>query len=275
MKSVARALLLTLALMTMGSIDAQQVRPTHVTIVFDTTKSFWNNLHIAYAITERLLKELYFALPGHPDDKVTFIALNATPTIVTELRGLDLRRRASRKFIEAFGRPDQRLGTDVVGALYLADLAFSRNPDSIKFLFIFSDMQVDPARTSDGRPLHFRQVTEFDWECFSKVSIWIFFCPPQMEILLKDKIGLLRHAHFFSPPPTTNGILEKTNLEAFMNMVLSQFQEELAKQLSASGNGSQGGGLGLLVLVVCVLVIMSLLLGLFAYLAHRGGEIEL
>lgn len=271
MKLVAIALALTLM---MGSINAQQYRPTHVVIVFDTSKSFWSNLHIAHAVTERLLKELYFILPGHPDDKLSFIALNVTPTIVTELSGLELRRKVARKFVEAFGKPDPRLGTDVVGAMELADLAFSRHRDAIKFLFIFSDMQVDPARTPDGRIFHFRQLTEFNWERLKDVNIWFFFCPPQMELWLKKNISTLQRAYFFSPPPMTDGVLEKANLEAFVNRISSRFQNEVVKQLKPLSKDSDAKGFGFLWLILAALAFMGILLGLFAYLVRRGGEID-
>mgnify|MGYP000118255188 CR=1 FL=1 len=213
----------------------QQWRPTHVVIIFDTTKSFWSNLHVAHAITERLLHELYYALPGHPDDSMTFIVLNVKPTIVTELSGLDLRRKAAREFIKAFSQPDPRLGTDVVTALELADLAFSRHPKSLKFLFIFSDLIVDPARTA---LIPFRPLKAFDWSKFDDVSVWVFFCPSEVEMKVKKEIPELNRAFFFSPPPMTNGVLEKENLRAFVDKVVQKFQTELMQRLQAPRSDS-------------------------------------
>lgn len=255
-----------------GWVNAQQLRPTHVVIIFDTTKSFWSTLPIAHAVTTRLLKELYFVLPGHPEDQVTFISLNATPTIVTQLSGLDLRREAARKFVEAFQQPDPRLGTDVVGSLQLADLAFSRNPQSIKFLFIFSDMKVDPARTY-GRIIPFRQLREFDWHRFEDVGIWIFFCPSDMELKIKSGIPILQRAHFFSPPPITNGVVEKANLKAFVDRVAQQFQAELAEKLKSKSPPSPIGGVSIIWLSLVILTAMVGLTLLLAHLSRRGDDL--
>lgn len=250
--------------------NAQQMRPTHVVVIFDTTKSFWSTLPIAHAVTTRLLKELYFVLPGHPDDQVTFIALNAAPTIVTELSGLDLRREAARKFLEAYEKPDPRLGTDVVGALELADLAFSRNPQSIKFLFIFSDLRVDPARTSDGRIIPFRQLTEFDWHRFDDVNLWVFFCPPEMELKIKTDIPNLQRAQFFSLPPITNGVVEKANLKAFVDKLAQRFQTELAEQLKSRASPDPSGGVSIVWFSFIALAVMGGLIVLLAFLSRRG-----
>jgi hypothetical protein len=243
----------------------QQWRPTHVVVIFDTTKSFWRNLHIAHAITERLLREIYYSMPGHPDDALTFIVLNAEPTIVTELSGLDLRRKAARKFIEAFGKPDPRLGTDVVTALELADLAFSRHPQSLKFLFIFSDLIVDPARTPQGGLIPFRPLTDFDWHRFHDVSIWVFLCPSRVEMTVKRAIPALNQALFFSPPPMTNGIVEKENLQAFTAKVAQKFQKELMQRLQALPSDSAESAnpfkfLG--ILIGALITLLGLLLGL-------------
>lgn len=228
-----------LTLLFSGVAGAQ--KPTHVVIIFDMTRSYWGYLHVAYAVTERLLKELYFMLPGHPEDQVTFVALNATPSIVTEVRGLDLRRQAARKFLEAFRSPDPRLGTDVVTAFELAALAFSRNPDTVKFLFAFTDMQVDPTSLPDGRHLSFRSLTAFNWEQLQGVSLWIFFCPAQTEAQLKRQIPFFTTAHFFSPPPLTDGVLEQANLKSFTDRIAQQFQKEIAKRAQAESNDRTQG----------------------------------
>jgi len=241
-----------------------QWRPTHVVIIFDTSKSFWGNLTIAHAVTERLLRELYFSLPGHPDDVVSFIVLNATPSIVTELSGLDLRRKAAREFIKAFSHPDPRLGTDVVTALELADLAFSRHPEFLKFLFIFSDLLVDPAQTNRG-VIPFRPLTTFDWSRFNDVSLWIFFCPSEMEMKVKKEIPSLNRAYFFSLPPITNGILEKENLKAFVDRIAQKFQTELMQKLQSIRSdraGSVNPFKFLLILIAAMIALLVLLLGL-------------
>jgi hypothetical protein len=250
----------------------QQWRPTHVVVIFDTTRSFWSNLHIAHAITERLLRGLYYALPGHPDDAMTFIVLNATPTIVTELSGLDLRRKAAREFINAFSNPDPRLGTDVVTALELADLAFSRQPQSLKFLFIFSDLIVDPARTPGGL-IPFRPLTAFDWSRLNDVSIWVFLCPSEVEMKVKREIPALNRARFFSPPPMTSGIVEKENLQAFTDRIAQKFQAELMQRLKEAPRSDPAGSvnpfkfLGILFGVLAALMVM-----LIALSRLKGGE---
>jgi hypothetical protein len=243
----------------------QQWRPTHVVVIFDTTKSFWSNLHIANAITERLLRGLYYALPGHPDDAMTFIVLNATPTIVTELSGLDLRRKSARAFINAFSNPDPRLGTDVVTALELADLAFSRQPQSLKFLFIFSDLIVDPARTPRGL-IPFRPLTAFDWSRLNDVSIWVFLCPSEVEMKVKREIPALNRARFFSPPPMTSGILEEENLRAFADRIAQKFQAEVMQRLQEATRSDSAGSanpfkfLGILFGVLGALMVMLIAL---------------
>ncbi len=256
-----------------------QVRPTHVVIIFDNTGSFHRWLHVAHAVTNRLFKELYYSMTGLPDDRVTFIALNASPTIVTELQGVELAEKANRAFLEAFRQPDPREGTKVVEALFLAVTAFERMPKSNKFLLIFSDMKPDPAPQNVNGWL--KELGKFDWQRLEGVSVWVFLWESEpaasFEMRLKETFPILRKAHFFSPPPTvsSNGgiILEKDALRTYVNKVLLEFQKELAEVIKTNKKeqSTQKGGWGWILFLLVPIAVMALVLVIARALQTRYG----
>lgn len=274
-----KRMLLLLVLITVPAVA--QVRPTHVVLVFDNTGSFHQWLHVAHAVVERLLKEFYFFMPGCPDDRITFVALNAHPAIVTELRGLELHERVNRAFMEAFRKPDPKKGTDIVGALELAVTAFDRMQDSNKFLFIFSDMKPDPAPQNVRGWI--KELSRFDWQKLEGVSIWVFLWESEpvasdFEMRLKENFPVLRNAHFFSPPPTVSSdegvILGKQTLKGYVDKVLTEFQQEAIRKIKANKKQSTGqGGWGLGLFLVIFLGVMLVILLLAKVTQNRfGGE---
>ncbi|MCW5941092.1 MAG: VWA domain-containing protein [Fimbriimonadaceae bacterium] len=108
-----------------------------------------------------------------PYDEVYVLACDAKPRAIAYIQGVRSKREAQAEFAQAFRAAAGSIGTDVVGSLELAAFYLSNPPRAdADHLLLFSDMQVDDAKTPDGRLIErFRPLSAFDWSTLQGATV--------------------------------------------------------------------------------------------------------
>jgi hypothetical protein len=248
-------------------------RPIHVIIVFDRTASFWRWTAVAHAVVAKLFTEIRFNLPSSGEDLLTFIELSHKPHIVTQFRGSAAWVKGAEGFLNNFNKPLLEKGTAIVKTLWTVVEAFNAQPKAFKILLIFSDMHPDPCPPKVAAWV--KDLEEFDWQQLKADEIFVFLWEDQPHFdergrpyatVLKEKFPPLRKANFVQPPPLVNGILERRQLNAFVDQVVGEIMTGVVNRLGAAGD----------TLIPSWVIALACLLGFLffavaAALARRGG----
>jgi hypothetical protein len=121
--------------------------------------------------------------------------------------------------------------------------AFNAQPKAFKVLLIFSDMHPDPCPPKVAAWV--KDLERFDWQQLKADAIFVFLWEDQPHFdergrpyatVLREKFPPLRKANFVQPPPLVNGVLERRQLNAFVDQVVGEIMTGVVNRLGAAGD---------------------------------------
>jgi len=254
--------------------QAQKQCPIHVVIVFDRTASFWRWTNVAHAIVRRLFGELRFTLPSSGNDLITFIELSSKPSIVAQLRGASAWLKGADAFLKHFNQPVPEKGTAIVEALWLVTDVLQTQPEGFDVFLLFSDLHPDPCPPNISSWV--KELMRFDWNQLESIdSFWIFLweSDPSFDkrgrpytTVLRESFAPLRRAHFVPPPPLVDGVLQRRQLDDFVNQIVNDIVDDVA---SLDKNNEQAFVTSWMVVLATIVGLAFLVLA--AVLSRRGA----
>jgi hypothetical protein len=218
-------------------------RPIHFVIVFDRTTSFWRWTSVAHAVVVKLFTEIRFNLPSSGEDAITFVELSNRPRVLTQLKGASAWVKGAEAFLQEFAQPLPEKGTALVETMWLVTEIFNSQPKAFKILLIFSDFHPDPCPPKVAAWV--KDLERFNWQQLKADAIFVFLWEDQPHFdergrpyatVLKEKFPPLRQANFVQPPPLVNGILERRQLNAFVDQVVGEIMTGVVNRLGAAGD---------------------------------------
>lgn len=161
-----------------------------VAVVVDETGSFVSNLATAAKVVGRFIREN--ALGG--DSEIYLIALDRKPRVLHYYKAEEILSGEGNLVLKAITQTNPADGTDVVGALRLANMKLHKyNGVEVdgRYLLVFSDMVVDPAKTPQR--VDYEPLERLEWGDLSDVTCRFYFVANSTEPLvtkLTDQHGV-------------------------------------------------------------------------------------
>lgn len=158
--------------------NGQATGPARVVVVVDESESFAGNLPIASEIIADFIREN--AIAG--DSEVYVIKMDRSPDVLNYYSAEEMLDAEGEGVLEKIKKTNPQDGTDVVGALQLADQKLHKDKGAAPsrcVLLVFSDMNVDAATTPKRR--EFKSLESFSWANFKNVETHFYFVAPKPE----------------------------------------------------------------------------------------------
>ena len=165
--------------------DTDKAPPTaRIVVVIDESLSFQSNLPAAARIIQRFIKEN--AVSGASE--VYLIGMDRVPHMIDHYPAEQLLNKEDSKLLNTITAPNPLDGTDVVGALRLAQEKLAKNNGTNpgrRFLLVFSDCYCD----RQTKPLkNFAQLEDFGWSNLKDTESNFYFVADKNEPIITSQL---------------------------------------------------------------------------------------